>query len=178
MHKVVNIMKYYRDILLFPKFSNVDIIEKIRKECDNLYGIIQPHITIIFPFIDDISDEELIKNVRYYFESKTKFFVKFSGISYSEDGYIFLNCVEGEKEIIKLHDELYNKYFSNHSSDRKYIPHITIGQKNNSDEEQLRKIEDMNEVFECYIDTVVIEKIGANEESIILDKIILDSLED
>ena len=164
-------MKYYRDILLFPKFNNVDIIERIRKECDELYGIIQPHITIVFPFIDDVSDEELIKKVRNYFESKTKFFVKFSGISYSEDDYIFLNCVEGEKEIIKLHDELYNKYFPNHLSDRKYVPHITIGQKFNSDEEQLRKIENMSEEFECYIDTVVIEKIGVNEESIIIDKI-------
>ena len=91
-------MKYYRDILLFPKFNNVDIIERIRKECDELYGIIQPH--------------------------------------------------------------------------------ITIGQKFNSDEEQLRKIENMSEEFECYIDTVVIEKIGANEESIILDKIILDNTQD
>ena len=171
-------MKYYRDILLFPKFDNVDIIENIRKECDKLYGIIQPHITIVFPFIDDISDEGLIKKVRKYFENKTKFFVRFSGISYSEDDYIFLNCVEGEKEIIKLHDELYNKYFSNHLSDRKYIPHITIGQIFNSNEEQLRKIEKMNEEFECYIDTVVIEKIGANEESIILDKIILNNSQD
>jgi len=167
-------MKYYRDILLFPKFNNIDIIEKIRKECDELYGIIGPHITIVFPFIDDISDEDLIKDVRNYFESKTKFFVKFSGISYSEDDYIFLNCIEGKNEIIKLHDELYNKYFSNHLSDRKYIPHITIGQIFNSNEEQLRIIENMNEEFECYVDTVVIEKIGVNEESIILDKIILN----
>ena len=36
----------------------------------------------------------------------------------------------------------------------------------------------MNEEFECYIDTVVIEKIGANEESIILDKIILNNSQD
>jgi 2'-5' RNA ligase len=164
-------MKEYRDILLFPKFDNVDILEKIRKECDELYGIIQPHITIVFPFIDDISDEDLIKNIEKYFESKTKFYVKFSGISYSEDDYIFLNCVEGENEIINLHDELYNKFFYNHLSDRQYIPHITIGQKYNSNEEQLRKIENMNDKFECYIDTVVVEKIGANEESIILKRI-------
>lgn len=82
------------------------------------------------------------------------------------------------KKIIKLHDELYNKYFSNHLGDRKYIPHITIGQIFNSNEEQIRKTENMNEEFECYIDTVVIEKIGANEESIILDKIILNNSQD
>ncbi len=164
-------MKYYRDILLFPKFDNMEIIEDIRKDCDELYSVIQPHITIVFPFIDDISDEDLIKNVRSYFMDKTKFYVKFSGTSYSEDNYIFLNCVTGVENIIKLHDDLYNKYFFNHLSDREYIPHITIGQIFNSTEEQLNKIKNMNDEFECYIDTVCIEKIGINNESIILDKI-------
>ena len=166
-------MKNFRDILLFPKFDNMDIIEKIRKDSDELYGIIQPHITIVFPFIDEISDDDLIKNIRNYFASKTKFYVKFSGVSISDDNYIFLNCVAGEKDIIKLHDELYDNYFSNHLSDRKYIPHITIGQTFNSNDKQIKQIQNIKDEFECYIDTVIIEKIGVNEESIILDKIIL-----
>ena len=164
-------MKNFRDILLFPKFDNMEVIEDIRKDCDELYKVIQPHITIVFPFIDDISDENLIKNVRNYFKDKTKFYVKFSGISYSEDDYIFLNCIVGEDIITNLHDDLYNNFFSNHLSDREYIPHITIGQVFNSTKEQLNKIKNMKEEFECYIDTVIIEKIGINEESIILDKI-------
>lgn len=164
-------MKFFRDILLFPKFSNVDIIEKIRKECDELYDVIQPHITIVFPFLDDISDDELIKNIRNYFSNREKFFVKFSGVSYSDDHYIFLNCVEGKNEIIGIHDELYKQYFQEHLSDRKYIPHITIGQTFNCNSEQLKIIENLEDEFECYIDEVVIEKIGTNEESIILDRI-------
>ena len=164
-------MNNYRDILLFPKFDNMNIIEDIRKECDELYGVIQPHITIVFPFLDDIRDEELIKNVRNYFDNKNKFYVKFSGVSYSDDKYIFLNCIDGERDIIKLHDELYNDYFPNHLSSKKYIPHITIGQIFNSNEETLKKIEKMDDVFECFIDTIVIERIGSNDESIILDKI-------
>ena len=151
----------------------VDIIENIRKDCDELYEIIRPHITLVFPFIDDISDKELIKNIRDYFKNKKKFYVKFSGVSYSEDDYIYLNCVDGERWIIKMHDELYNKYFSNHLGNKKYIPHITLGKKNNTNKEKLKEIENMNDEFECYIDTVVIEKIGKNEESIILNKITL-----
>lgn len=164
-------MKCFRDILLFPKFSNVDIIEKIRKDCDELYDVIQPHITIVFPFLDDISDDELIKNIRNYFSNRGKFFVKFSGVSYSDDHYIFLNCVEGKNEIIGIHDELYKQYFQEHLSDRKYIPHITIGQTFNCNSEQLKIIENLEDEFECYVDEVVIEKIGTNEESIILDRI-------
>ena len=75
-------MKGFRDILLFPKFTNMDVIENIRKDCDQLYGVIQPHITIVFPFNDDMSDEELINNVRDYFSNIDKFYVKFSGVSY------------------------------------------------------------------------------------------------
>ncbi len=164
-------MRYFRDILLFPKFNNVDIIEKIRKECDELYGVIQPHITIVFPFLDDISDDELIKNIRNYFFNRKKFFVKFSGVSYSDDDYIFLNCIKGKSEIIRIHDDLYKQYFQRHLSDKKYIPHITIGQTFNCNDEQLKIIENLKDEFECYIDEVVVEKIGINEESIILDRI-------
>ena len=164
-------MNNYRDILLFPKFDNIEVIESIRKDCDELYGIIQPHITLVFPFIDDISDEELTNTVREYFKNKNKFYVKFSGTSYSEDNYIFLNCTDGEENIIQLHDELYNIYFKKYLSDRKYIPHITIGQTYNTDEEHLKKINNLKDEFECYIDTVVVEKIGDNEELIILDEI-------
>ena len=71
--KVVITMKYFRDVLLFPKFDNMKIIEDIRKDCDELYGVIQSHITIVFPFIDDISDENLIKNVETILKIKLNF---------------------------------------------------------------------------------------------------------
>ena len=53
-------MKNMRDILLLPNFDNMDVIEKIRKDNDELYGIVPPHITIVFPFEDDMSDDELV----------------------------------------------------------------------------------------------------------------------
>lgn len=44
------INKGKRDILIIPKFINVDKIQKIRKEYDELYEVIMPHITLAFPF--------------------------------------------------------------------------------------------------------------------------------
>lgn len=73
-----------RDILLFPKFENESVIEDIRKECDQLYGIIKPHITIVFPFDDNMSDEAFIQKARYIVKEEKKFFVKFEGVSYSD----------------------------------------------------------------------------------------------
>ena len=167
-------MNNYRSILLFPKFDNVDKIESIREDCDVLYGKIRPHITIVFPFLDEIDDLELIKMVRNLLSNEKKFNVKFSKTSYSNDGYIFLNCIEGSNEIIHLHDKLYNDYFKKYYKDIEYIPHITLGQLDNSNEELLKKINEMNDIFECNIDEVSIEKIGQNDESIILSKIKLN----
>lgn len=78
------------------------------------------------------------------------------------------------EEIRKDNDELYKNYFLNHLSNRKYIPHITLGQISNSNKEKLEELKNMKEEYECYIDTVVIEKIGDNEESIVLDEIKLN----
>ena len=60
------INKGKRDILIFPKFDNVEIIQEIRKKYDELYSIIPPHITLAFPFNDDISNDELKENFKIY----------------------------------------------------------------------------------------------------------------
>ena len=49
-----------RDILIFPKFENIDLIQDIRNKFDPLANIIAPHITLAFPFLDNMSNEELI----------------------------------------------------------------------------------------------------------------------
>ena len=50
-----------RDILIFPKFKNINKIQELRDKYDPLANLIAPHITIAFPFSDNISNEELIK---------------------------------------------------------------------------------------------------------------------
>ena len=57
------INKGKRDILIIPKFTNVDKIQEIRKKYDELYDVIMPHITLAFPFKKDISNEELKKEL-------------------------------------------------------------------------------------------------------------------
>ena len=45
-----------RDILIFPKFENIYLIQNIRNKFDPLANLIAPHITLAFPFLDDISN--------------------------------------------------------------------------------------------------------------------------
>ena len=45
------INKGKRDILIIPKFKNIDKIQDIRQKYDELYEKIMPHITVLPQFI-------------------------------------------------------------------------------------------------------------------------------
>ena len=49
-----------RDILIF---DNMKIIDKIRNNYDRLSNLVAPHITLAFPFKDEISNEDLISKL-------------------------------------------------------------------------------------------------------------------
>ena len=154
-----------RDILIFPKFHNIDLIQQIRKKYDKLANLIEPHITLAFPFNDSMSNSELIDKLRIILKKYSPFSVTFKGVSLSDDNYIFLNCVNGSEEIIKMHDDIYSNIIPNHfNACIKYIPHITLGQA-----ESITDLKDFDYEFSTIIDTVSIELIGENEESIIVE---------
>lgn len=158
-----------RDILIFPTFSNINIINNIRNKYDKLADILPPHITLAFPFRDEISNEDLINQVSSVLKNYSPFEVTFKGVFLSHDNYILLNCIKGSETLIRLHDEIYEKIIPTHlNKSIKYIPHITLGQAEN-----LNDFEDFDEEFTGIIDTVSIELIGEHEESIIIEKFIL-----
>ena len=158
---------YKRDILIFPKFKNIDKIQEIRNKFDRLANLIPPHITLVFPFSDSISDKELVEKLSILLTGWSSFNIKFNGISLSDDGYIFLNCINGCEEIVKLHDEIYKKILPSHYKNTvEYIPHITLGQANN-----LENFKEFNDSFNSIVNGLSVELIGKNEESIIIKNI-------
>ena len=50
-----------RTIMIFPDFEQMEIIESIREKYDPLYQLVKTHITVVFPFDMDVSNEELSK---------------------------------------------------------------------------------------------------------------------
>ena len=162
------INKGKKDILIIPKFTNVDKIQKIRKEYDELYEVIMPHITLAFPFEKDISNEQLKKHLLNITKNIKPFKIKCKGITLREDKrintyYIFLNIIEGKDLISEINEKIYKSILNDIDIKKyNYEPHITLGNTNNSDE----KIE-LNDEFETIVDSIVVESIGENEESII-----------
>ena len=51
----------HRTIMIFPDFEQMEIIESIREKYDPLYQLVKTHITVVFPFDMDVSNEELSK---------------------------------------------------------------------------------------------------------------------
>ena len=156
-----------RDILIFPKFENINKIQEIRNKYDKLANLIAPHITLAFPFSDDIPNGELIAKLSDLLKNYEPFSIIIKGISLSDDNYIFLNWVKGSQEIIQLLGEIYKKILPTHfKKSIKYIPHITLGQTNNI--EEFRKF---TYEFKTIVDEITIEAIGEHEESIIIKNI-------
>ncbi len=161
-----------RDILIFPKFDNMNIIDGIRNKYDRLANLVEPHITLAFPFKDEISNNDLINKLSSLLKKYRPFDVTFKGVSLSDDNYILLNCIKGDKEILKLHDDIYEEIIPNHlRKSIHYIPHITLGQADN-----LEDFSSFNHEFITTIDEVSIEFIGENEESIIIKNIKLGEI--
>ena len=156
-----------RDVLIFPEFNNMNIINDIRNKYDRLANLVEPHITLAFPFRDDMSNEDLINKLSSLLKNYSPFEVSFKGVSLSHDNYILLNCIKGDSILIDLHDKIYKEIIPTHlKKSIKYIPHITLGQADN-----LNDFSDFNYEFSTIIDTISIEFIGNNEESIILTHI-------
>ncbi len=164
-------MKYInkgkRDILIFPQFTNIEKIENIRKQYDELYKILPPHITLAFPFESSMSNDELKDRLMQVLKSVEPFEIVMSGVSLHKDeniktNYIFLNVVSGVKEIKILHNEIYEKVL-NQKMSFEYIPHITLGTTEN---EQIEF--ELNNKFKTIVTKVSVEEIGENEKSNVL----------
>lgn len=159
------INKGKQDILIFPKFKNMNKIQKIRKKYDELAEILPPHITIIFPSKIDFNNKEIKNKLIDIVKKYSCFKIKCNGLTFVKDKkinkyYIYLNIIDGEDMIRDMSMDIYNNLLDKEIPNE-YFPHITLG--------TVDKIIDikMDEIFESDINEISIEKIGENEESII-----------
>lgn len=166
------INKGKRDILIIPKFNNIDKIQEIRKKYDELYMKIMPHITLAFPFKSNISNKQLKQQLLDITKNVKPFKIRCRGISFRKDErinkyYILLNIIEGEEIINEINYKIYKNILKSINTQKyNYDPHITLGTTNNLDE-----IIELNDEFETIVNSIVVEKIGENEESIIESEI-------
>jgi 2'-5' RNA ligase len=121
-------------VLAFPKLHKEDFdpIQSFRKEHDELYNIVEPHFTLVFP-VFDIATDDFIREITDKANSFQSFdFIISEAIVHKDemaDQYLaFLVPEKGYQKLVSLHDILYSeKLKSNLRYDIPYVPHITIG---------------------------------------------------
>lgn len=167
-----------RTIMVFPKFSNQEIINEIRKKFDPLYNLVSPHITLVFPFKSSMPNEVLSQKLEECLKETVSFGLVLQGISRHKDiygNYIFLNVKKGSREIVEIHDSLYKDIFGEECC-QPFAPHMTIGNLDTADkmEQAYEAVKGMDASFETMIEKVSVEMIGDNGESnIIIEKNLL-----
>ena len=162
-----------RTIMIFPQLSNIDVIDEIRDRYDPLAHLVRPHVTLVFPFESEMTNDEVKEKLTHCIEHVTAFELELYGFSKADGNYLFLDISKGQDIIEDIHYDLYSNYFSEFAHSLPYtppfIPHMTVGKCNSAKElddayEYVKKID-------CRFSTVVkkisVEMIGEHEESII-----------
>lgn len=173
-----------RTIMIFPEFDNINIIDGIRDRYDPLSKNVRPHITLAFTFDSELSSEELRDHIESVtsqikpFEITMKDIVK---IDNSLGKYMFLLMDEGENEVKKLSSKLYEGIMESYKpqwlNDETYLPHMTVGCFDTSEEldKAYSDIGGNPGVFKTLVNTVSVEIIDENEDSIIDVEVLLNN---
>ena len=170
-----------RTIMIFPEFENSEIIDRIRAKYDPLAGLVRPHITLVFPFEGDFGNEVLERVLENRLSHIKPFDIRLKGITgdYGHFGNtLFLNIIQGMKEIIEIHDVLYANEFRHYDLGFDYVPHITVGKLPSKEmlDEALASVGHIEDEFATTVNKISVEVIGENEESIIvIEKMLGDS---
>lgn len=162
-----------RTIMIFPEFENMEIIDSIRKQYDPLAELVRPHITLVFPFESQMSNAELTDIFNERLQGVKPFDLKLGGVSKKEDvfgNYLFLNVIQGVKEISFIHQVLYDNEFKEFDMGLPYIPHMTIGNLSSGEllNNAFNSIKLLEDTFSTVVKKISVEMIGDNEESIIV----------
>ncbi len=105
-------------------------LEGISKKYNPHYGLMGPHVTLVFPFsVDDIDEPTLVKLIETVAANTTPFDVKLNETELSWDQWFFLTPTNGRSEIEQLHDRLYELAATKPHlrSDIPFVPHAALG---------------------------------------------------
>ncbi|MBW4829636.1 MAG: 2'-5' RNA ligase family protein [Clostridiaceae bacterium] len=164
-----------RCIIIFPEFSNIEVIDEIRERYDPLACHVRPHITLVFPFESNIDYIQLKSHLEEVLSSVNSFPLKLKSITpvNSFGNYLFLNIEKGKEEIVEIHKKLYTgileQYFPQWLKTGEYNPHMTVGKIESEEKYKLaiEKTKEVTDLFKTIVNKISVEIIDDNEDSII-----------
>lgn len=125
-------MTIKRAIVVFPLFSQIELIQQLRQAYDPLATVLRPHLTLVFPFESALSTEQLSLHLSSVAQMFHPFQLSMRGITGHTKEYLFLNVKHGNDELIALHDQLYAGILAPYLVlQETYLPHLTVGRISN-----------------------------------------------
>ncbi|GCD11057.1 2'-5' RNA ligase family protein [Clostridium tagluense] len=164
-----------RCIMIFPHFENQQRIDDIRKKYDPLSECVRPHITLVFPFESEIDTNKLKEHIETMLLDVKAFHINLNGITASTlaGNYLFLNVKEGNAQIVEIHKRLYTgilkEFYPQWLKEIDFLPHMTLGSISdlNAFKMAVEETKNIDDVFETIVNTISVEIIDENEDSII-----------
>lgn len=154
-------------IHVFPEFEGLDVIEAVRAEFDPLFGLIPPHVTLVFPFeAKEGAVRAAMDKARGVILQFSCFELELRQVAWRGE-YLMLLPERGGEVVRALHDALYADAFAPwYAPEFPYEPHVTLGRGNFAFAR-----ESLGRRFACMVRQVVLERIGRNGRSEIMERI-------
>ena len=167
---------HYRTVMIFPQFSNLDVLQRIREAYDPLAELVRPHITLVFSFLSPMSNEELLRLLEQELHMVRPFRIVLHGISRHSDAsghYLYLNVEHGADKLQRLHSIFYENVFREFDEGVEFVPHITLGKFRDAQamEDAYDRLKELDETFQTTVYRISVEEIGDWGESILLYEI-------
>ncbi|WP_242953976.1 2'-5' RNA ligase family protein [Clostridium felsineum] len=173
---IVNSNIKRRTIMIFPEFSNMQVIDKIREKYDPLFKHVRGHVTLAFTFKSNLTQSEIEEHIKRVCVEFRSFKLSLQGILKVDNEfgrYLFLEVRQGRKTIKELSCRLYTGILESYKpewfSDEKLLPHMTIGQFKNKNEidRAFEEVQDIKDKFTTTVNKISVEIVDENEDSII-----------
>ena len=121
-------------VIAYPSFSPSDYarIQSFRKDNDPLYGVVEPHVTLVFP-VSGWPADVFVAEVKQQAQGVSPFDLVLRSATLNKDAFadryhVFLAPDEGFGQVIRLHDRLYRaKLFDQWALHIDFIPHVGTG---------------------------------------------------
>ena len=116
---------HYRTVMIFPQFSNLDVLQRIREAYDPLAELVRPHITLVFSFLSPMRNEELLRLLERELRMVRPFRIVLHGVSRDSDAsghYLYLNVEHGADKLQRLHSIFYENAFRKFDEGVEYVP--------------------------------------------------------
>jgi len=144
-------------------------LQSFRERHDPLGNLIEPHITLVFPFDSNIEDDALAEHIESSTSLVASFAASLAPKAILQEGYVYFPLEDGMLQAAALHQQLYSGLLASFLLDVPYVPHITVGRADAAQAQQiLHRANALEFTREFRISRLKLERICTNGESEII----------